>query len=89
MNLERHKKAFQDMYQHLVEGEVDKANVIRLFYDEYLAVNDLPAEFYLETVEKSVSALRPAAGQTQLPGPTCEPRCHPPHVTDDGRGGAR
>ena len=52
MNLERHKKSFQDMYQHLVEGEEDKADVIRLFYDEYLAVNDLPAEFYLETVEK-------------------------------------
>ena len=52
MNLERHKKSFQDMYQYLVEGNVEKANVIRHFYDEYLAVNDLPAEFYLETVEK-------------------------------------
>jgi poly(3-hydroxybutyrate) depolymerase len=31
---------------------MDKANAIRLFYDEYFAVNDLPAEFYLETVEK-------------------------------------
>ena len=52
MNLERHKKSFQDMYQHLLEGDVEKADVIRVFYDEYLAVNDLPAEFYLETVEK-------------------------------------
>jgi poly(3-hydroxybutyrate) depolymerase len=52
MNLDRHKKSFQDMYQHLVDGDVEKANVIRVFYDEYLAVNDLPAEFYLETVEK-------------------------------------
>ncbi|MDO9402583.1 MAG: polyhydroxyalkanoate depolymerase [Polaromonas sp.] len=52
MNLERHKKSFQDMYQHLVDGDVEKADVIRNFYDEYLAVNDLPAEFYLETVEK-------------------------------------
>jgi poly(3-hydroxybutyrate) depolymerase len=52
MNPERHKNAFRDMYRHLVEGDVDKANVIRVFYDEYLAVNDLPAEFYLETVEK-------------------------------------
>ncbi len=52
MNLERHKKSFQDMYKYLVEGNVEKANVIRHFYDEYLAVNDLPAEFYLETVEK-------------------------------------
>ena len=52
MNLERHKKSFQDMYRYLVEGDVEKADVIRQFYDEYLAVNDLPAEFYLETVEK-------------------------------------
>ena len=52
MNLERHKKSFKDMYQHLVEGDKEKAGVIRKFYDEYLAVNDLPAEFYLETVEK-------------------------------------
>ena len=52
MNLERHKKAFQDLYRHLVAGELEKADSIRLFYDEYFAVNDLPAEFYLETVEK-------------------------------------
>ena len=52
MNLDRHKTSFKDMYQHLVDGDVEKANVIRVFYDEYLAVNDLPAEFYLETVEK-------------------------------------
>ena len=52
MNLERHKKSIKDLYRHLVEGDVEKADVIRLFYDEYLAVNDLPAEFYLETVEK-------------------------------------
>jgi poly(3-hydroxybutyrate) depolymerase len=52
MNLDRHKKSFRDMYQYRVEGEVDKDQVLQQFYDEYLAVNDLPAEFYLETVEK-------------------------------------
>ena len=52
MNPERHKQSLKDLYQHLVNGDVDEANVIRVFYDEYLAVNDLPAEFYLETVEK-------------------------------------
>ncbi len=52
MNLERHKKSFEDLYQHVKEGELDKANVIRTFYDEYLAVNDLPAAFYLQTVSK-------------------------------------
>lgn len=52
MNLERHLQQFRNLYQHLVEGDAEKADAIRLFYEEYLAVNDLPAEFYLETVEK-------------------------------------
>jgi poly(3-hydroxybutyrate) depolymerase len=52
MNLDRHKKSFQEMYRHLVDGNIEKANVIRQFYEEYLAVTDLPAEFYLETVAK-------------------------------------
>jgi poly(3-hydroxybutyrate) depolymerase len=52
MNPERHKQAFKDMYAHLVSGDMDKATTIQSFYDEYLAVNDLPAEFYLETVQK-------------------------------------
>jgi poly(3-hydroxybutyrate) depolymerase len=52
MNPERHKEQFKKMYEHLVEGDLEKANTIRNFYDEYLAVNDLPAEFYLETVER-------------------------------------
>jgi len=52
MNLDRHKQQYRDLYKYLLEGELEKANAIRLFYDEYLAVNDLPAEFYLETVEK-------------------------------------
>ncbi|WP_431275697.1 polyhydroxyalkanoate depolymerase [Variovorax ureilyticus] len=52
MNPDRHKQQFVKLYQHLVEGEIEQADTIRTFYDEYLAVNDLPAEFYLETVER-------------------------------------
>ena len=52
MNLDRHKQSFKDLYHHLVNGDIEKADIIRVFYEEYLAVNDLPAEFYLETVEK-------------------------------------
>ncbi|MFT3719887.1 polyhydroxyalkanoate depolymerase [Pseudorhodoferax sp.] len=52
MNLERHQHQYQDMYRALLDGDAQKAETIRGFYDEYLAVNDLPAEFYLETVEK-------------------------------------
>jgi poly(3-hydroxybutyrate) depolymerase len=50
MNPERHKKAFEDLYTHRLAGEHDKAAATADFYDEYFAVNDLPAEFYLETV---------------------------------------
>jgi poly(3-hydroxybutyrate) depolymerase len=52
MNLDRHVTAHQDMYKHLVEGDGDSAEKHRDFYDEYLAVMDLTAEFYLQTVEK-------------------------------------
>ncbi|MGE0232363.1 MAG: polyhydroxyalkanoate depolymerase [Flavobacteriaceae bacterium] len=51
MNLDRHVEAHQDMFQHLVEGDGDSAEKHRDFYDEYLAVMDLTAEFYLQTVE--------------------------------------
>ena len=52
MNPERHKQQFIKLYQHLVDGDIEQAETIRNFYDEYLAVNDLPAEFYLQTVER-------------------------------------
>ena len=52
MNLSRHLKSFQDLYNHLVKGEHDKAETVKKFYREYFAVMDLPAAFYLETVQK-------------------------------------
>jgi poly(3-hydroxybutyrate) depolymerase len=50
MNLERHIKQHMDLANHLAKGETEKAETIKNFYDEYFAVMDLPAEFYLETV---------------------------------------
>ncbi len=52
MNLERHQHSFRQMYEHLLEGREAEARTLQTFYEEYLAVNDLPAPFYLETVEK-------------------------------------
>lgn len=52
MNKERHLNAFRDYYLHLVERDHEKARVTRDFYEEYMAVADLPAEFYLETVRQ-------------------------------------
>ena len=50
MNLERHIKQHLDLANHLVKGEKEKAAAIKTFYDEYFAVMDLTAEFYIETV---------------------------------------
>jgi poly(3-hydroxybutyrate) depolymerase len=52
MNLERHLKAHRDLYDNLAAGEYEKAQATKAFYDEYFAVLDLTAEFYLETVER-------------------------------------
>ena len=51
MNLDRHVTAHKDLFRHLVQGDGDEAERHRDFYDEYLAVMDLDAQFYLETVE--------------------------------------
>ena len=50
MNVERHVKAHKELYENLANGELEKAAVTKAFYDEYFAVLDLTAEFYLETV---------------------------------------
>lgn len=52
MNRERHVNAFKSYYENLVAGETEKAKVTQDFYEEYLAVSDLPAEFFLETVDQ-------------------------------------
>jgi poly(3-hydroxybutyrate) depolymerase len=51
MNLDRHIIAHKDFFLHLVKNDGDNAEKHRDFYDEYLAVMDLTAEFYLQTVE--------------------------------------
>jgi polyhydroxyalkanoate depolymerase len=51
MNVERHANAFVDLFQARVEGDIEKADRIRAFYEEYFAIMDLDADFYLQTVE--------------------------------------
>ncbi len=51
MNLDRHIIAHKDFFMHLVKNDGEPAEKHRDFYDEYLAVMDLTAEFYLQTVE--------------------------------------
>ncbi len=51
MNLDRHVNAHLEMFNHLVSGDGDSAEKHREFYDEYLAVMDLTAEYYMQTIE--------------------------------------
>ncbi len=51
MNLDRHVGSHMQFYHHLVIGDGDSAAAHRRFYDEYLSVMDIAAEFYLQTVE--------------------------------------
>jgi len=51
MNPDRHLTAHWDYYHHLVQGDGESAEAHRRFYDEYNAVLDMPAEYYLDTVK--------------------------------------
>jgi poly(3-hydroxybutyrate) depolymerase len=52
MNKQTHMKKHQMYFQNLLFGEKEDADRFRAFYDEYMAVLDMPAEFYLETIER-------------------------------------
>jgi poly(3-hydroxybutyrate) depolymerase len=52
MNSEKHSKAFNDQVMRTAQGEASEHDKHNKFYDEYLAVMDMPAEFYLSTVER-------------------------------------
>ena len=52
MNLDRHIDSYFNYYLQLVKGDGQSAKKHREFYNEYLAVMDIPAEFYLQTVER-------------------------------------
>ncbi|HEX9490466.1 MAG TPA: polyhydroxyalkanoate depolymerase [Stellaceae bacterium] len=74
MNIERHVKAHADLFNHLAKGEDEKARLVKNFYDEYFAVLDLPAEFYLETVQWVFQEFRLARGELQWRGRPVDPR---------------
>ena len=63
MNAERHIKAQVDLYKAMAKGAEAEAKTIKDFYDEYFAVLDMTAEFYLETVQWVFQEFRLARGQ--------------------------
>ena len=52
MNQETHTKKYMNFFQNILFGEKEDSDRFRAFYDEYMAVLDIPAEFYLETIER-------------------------------------
>jgi poly(3-hydroxybutyrate) depolymerase len=73
MNKERHVNAFKEYYQHLVEDEFDKAEVTRTFYEEYMAVADLSADFYIETVDLVFQKYALPKGELMFKGRKVDP----------------
>jgi poly(3-hydroxybutyrate) depolymerase len=74
MNIERHVKAHRELYDNLVAGDLVKAAQTKAFYDEYFAVLDLTAEFYLETVRIVFQEYALAKGELTFRGEKVEPR---------------
>ena len=80
MNRERHTNAQYDFFKNLVKGDGDSVQKHRTFYDEYLAVLDLPAEFYLETIDKVFQRFLLADGRLAVAGRPVRPDA----ITDMG-----
>jgi poly(3-hydroxybutyrate) depolymerase len=72
MNMERHLRSFDDMAE--ARASNDHSKVLKEFYEEYLAVMDLPAEFYLETVKSVFQDDLLPLGELKVHGRRVEPR---------------
>lgn len=73
MNIDRHVKAHRELYLNIAQGNVEKAEQTKTFYDEYFAVLDLAAEFYLETVKLVFQDHALPLGQLTYQGRKVEP----------------
>jgi polyhydroxyalkanoate depolymerase len=76
MNLERHVEAFRELLRNLLSDDpaaAARAATSRAFYEEYFAVADLPAEFYLETVQWVFQEYRLARGTLRWRGRHVDP----------------
>lgn len=73
MNLDRHVEAHWRMFRQLAEGDFEGAASTRAFYDEYSSVLDLPADFYLQTVERVFQRQDLANGSFQVHGERVDP----------------
>ncbi|MBY0572309.1 MAG: polyhydroxyalkanoate depolymerase [Undibacterium sp.] len=74
MNPDRHAQSHRDFYQHLLIGDDESAEQHRRFYDEYNAVIDLPAEYYLETIQTVFQEFRLPKGTWEVEGKLVRPQ---------------
>ncbi len=73
MNLDRHVDAHVNQFGHLIRGDGDSAKAHRAFYDEYLAVMDLSADFYLQTIDRVFQRRLLAIGEYKYRGKPVNP----------------
>jgi poly(3-hydroxybutyrate) depolymerase len=73
MNPDRHLQSHYDFYMDLVKGDDEDAEAHRRFYDEYNAVLDMPAEFYLDTIKIVFQEHQLPRGTWQIDGETVNP----------------
>jgi len=73
MNAERHIEAHRQFFSHLVVGDGDSAESHRRFYDEYNAVLDMPAEYYLDTIKVVFQDFLLAKGKWEVRGTLVRP----------------
>lgn len=73
MNPDRHAVAYREIFEHLVCGEHAAADKQRAFYDEYLSVMDIPAEFYVQTVDEVFQRATLASGTMTWRGRPVDP----------------
>ncbi|MEM8871527.1 MAG: polyhydroxyalkanoate depolymerase [Pseudomonadota bacterium] len=73
MNLDRHRDAHLQHFRNLIKGDGEGAAAHRKFYDEYMAVMDLTAEFYLQTIERVFQKRQLAVGEYQHRGQLIDP----------------
>lgn len=74
MNMDRHTKAHRELYEALARGDIEKARATKDFYDEYFAVLDLTAEFYLETVRLVFQEHKLPLGELDYDGQPVDPK---------------
>lgn len=74
MNPDRHLHSHYDYFYHLIQGDDDSAEAHRTFYDEYNAVLDMPAEYYLDTIKTVFQDFALVNGTWTVSGKLVEPQ---------------